>query len=137
MSALPRRALTKSPLRRGDDALPTSHLGKALSVKGNLETEGELHIHGRVFGQIRANRLIVAPGGYVEGDVLAWEVRIGGFLNGRVFAFNVTLDSTADMTGRIFHHIIAVERGARVDGRMPWRPLNFFETLEQIPEAQS
>ena len=27
---------------------------------------------------------------------------------------------------------VSVAFGARVDGRMPWRPLNYFETLDQL-----
>jgi cytoskeletal protein CcmA (bactofilin family) len=136
MSASPRRTLTKNPRARDGAPLPTSHLGKALTVKGLLETEGEIHVQGNVLGRIDADRLVVGSGGYVEGDVIARDVRIGGRLNGRVFAFNVTLDSSADITGRIFHHTVAVAKGARIDGRMPWRPLNFFESFEQPPENQ-
>ncbi len=46
------------------------------------------------------------------------------------------IDETADVTGRIFHTTITVARGARVDGRMPWRPLSYFETLDELPETQ-
>ncbi len=134
MSAAPRRTLVKAPSGTAD--LPLSKLGKALTVKGVLDSDGEIHIHGSVLGRINADRLIVGSGGYVEGDVVARDVRIGGRLNGRVFAFNVTLDSSADVTGRIFHHTVTVARGARIDGRMPWRPLNYFESFDQPPETQ-
>src|SRR3974390_129095 len=132
----PPRTLVKSPRRRRED-LPTSHLGRAITVKGVLDTDGELYIHGNVQGQINADRLVLGSGGYVEGDIGAGEVRIGGRLRGRVFAFTVALDSSADITGRIFHHIVTVEKGAKIDGRMPWRPLNFFESFQQPPESQS
>ncbi|HTT85045.1 MAG TPA: polymer-forming cytoskeletal protein [Rhizomicrobium sp.] len=136
MSALPQRALIRTQPRRGDAALPVSRIGNGLTVTGNLDTEGELHVHGRVQGSLRADRLVLATDGEVEGDIVARDARICGRVNGRVFALNVTVDSTADITGRIFHHTVEVARGARVDARMPWRPLNFFETLEQIPETQ-
>jgi len=132
----PPRTLVKSPRRR-DGELPTSHLGRAITVKGVLDTDGELYIHGNVQGQINADRLVLGSDGYVEGDIVAREVRIGGRLRGRVFAFTVALDSSADITGRIFHHIVTVEKGAKIDGRMPWRPLNFFESFQQPPESQS
>jgi cytoskeletal protein CcmA (bactofilin family) len=95
-------------------------------------------VAGNVLGRINADRLVVTSSGYVEGDVVARDVRILGRLSGRVFAFTVTLDSTADIIGRIFHHIATVAKGARIDGRMPWRPLNYFETFVQPPpENQS
>jgi cytoskeletal protein CcmA (bactofilin family) len=136
MSALPLRALIRTQPRRGDADLPASLLGTALTVTGSLETEGEVHIHGRILGTVRADRLVLAADGHVEGDIVAREARICGTLNGRVFAMHVMLDSTADVKGRIFHHTIEVARGAHIDARMPWRPVNFFETLEQLPETQ-
>ena len=36
----------------------------------------------------------------------------------------------AEIDGRIFHTNVTVERGARVTARMPWRPISYFETLE-------
>jgi cytoskeletal protein CcmA (bactofilin family) len=136
MAAL-RQPFAANPGTRDGIAAPTSHLGKALKVTGVLETDGELHIHGTVLGRIKADRLVLAIGGSVEGDVLAREVRIGGRFNGRIFALTVALDSSADVTGRVFHHTVTVDKGARIDGRVPWRPLNFFETLKDIPEAQT
>ena len=56
--------------------------------------------------------------------------------NGRVFALNVTLESSAEITGRVFHNTITVARGARIDARMPWRPPSYFETLDQLPETR-
>jgi cytoskeletal protein CcmA (bactofilin family) len=129
MSAFSRRTREKEPA--GDP----SHLGRALTVKGVLHMEGELHIQGNVLGRIKADRLILASGGYVEGDIVARDVLIEGRFNGRVFALNVTLDSSADITGRIFHNTVTVAKGARIDGRMPWRPVNYFDSLEQLAEA--
>ena len=135
MSAVPKRALIRTD-GRPDGALPASRLSRGLTITGRLDTEGELHIHGRVLGTVRADRLVIAPGSDVEGDVVARDAQISGRVLGRVFALNVTLDSSAEVTGRIFHHTVEVARGARIDARMPWRPLNFFETLEQLPETQ-
>jgi cytoskeletal protein CcmA (bactofilin family) len=136
MLAPPRRTLVRPPVPRAGAPEPAARLGRALTVKGVLDTDGELLVAGRVLGRIYADRLVVTSTGYIEGDVVARDVRISGRLNGRVFAFSVTLDSTADIIGRIFHHIATIARGARIDGRMPWRPLNYFESFVQPPEDQ-
>ena len=115
---------------------PPSFLGPGVGVEGVIEVEGELVISGLVRGRIAALKLVIAPGGYVEGDIVAREVVIAGRLNGRVFAPTVSIEATAEVEGRIFHTNISVERGARVNGRMPWRPVNYFETLDQLPEVR-
>jgi cytoskeletal protein CcmA (bactofilin family) len=136
MPALARFVGLKSASGREPLALPESELSRGLSVTGTLDCEGELRVHGTVRGRINTDRLVIAPDGFVEGDIVAREASIAGRLKGRVFAFTVTIEASADITGRIFHHTVTVARGARFDGRMPWRPLNYFESLDQLPEVQ-
>jgi cytoskeletal protein CcmA (bactofilin family) len=136
MPAQPFRNLSKPARGREAEILPLSQLGTALTVTGVLDTEGEVQIHGTVQGRINAERLVLGACGTVEGDIVARDVRIGGRLNGRVFALNVTLDDTADVSGRIFHNTVTVARGARFEGRMPWRPPSYFEALDQLPETR-
>ncbi len=116
---------------------PRSILGPGVRVEGVLEIDGELVIAGRVRGRIAAVKVVIAAGGDFEGDIVAREVVIAGRLNGRVFAPNVAIEASADVEGRLFHTQIAVAQGARLNGRMPWRPVSYFETLDQLPEIRS
>jgi cytoskeletal protein CcmA (bactofilin family) len=122
-------------LARDSGGVSVSRLGRGVKVRGTLEIEGELVVSGQVFGRIAALKVTITPDGFVEGDIVAREVVIGGKLEGRVYAHTVLVEVTAQVTGKLFHHIIEVMRGARVDGRMPWRPVNFFENLDHLPEA--
>lgn len=106
-------------------------------MRGQLEGEGEVTIRGKVIGRIDADRLVIGPDGFVQGDIVARDVLVNGRFDGRIFAHNVTLESAAEVTGRIFHNTITVEKGARIDARMPWRPTNYFETLDQLPEIRA
>ncbi|MGH6872202.1 MAG: bactofilin family protein [Rhizomicrobium sp.] len=121
---------------RDAQSLLPSELGRGLAVTGHLETEGELVILGRVRGRIDADVLIVAECACVEGDIRARAVRIAGRFTGRIFATSVALEDKADVSGRIFHHEVSVARGARFEGRMPWRPPQYFESLTELPETQ-
>lgn len=128
-----------APTRNADKpaVLPPSQVGRALKVTGTLDTEGDLTVHGSVFGRINAERVVLGTESSVEGDVVARDVHIEGRVTGRIFALNVTVESSANVTGRIFHNSISVARGARIDGRMPWRPPQYFETLNELPEIRS
>jgi cytoskeletal protein CcmA (bactofilin family) len=136
MFALSRRSDARIVSARGGIDLPPSYLDANLRVRGVLEVEGELTVQGFIAGRIAALKLVIAPGGRVEGDIVAREVVVGGQLTGRIFAPTVSVEETAHIEGRIFHNTITVARGAHFDGRMPWRPINFFETLDQLPETQ-
>lgn len=117
---------------------PPSFLGPGVGIEGVLEIQGELVISGIVKGRIAALKVVIAADGYVEGDIVAREVVIAGRLNGRVFAPTVTIEESAEIIeGRIFHTNVTVARGARVTARMPWRPVSYFETLDQLPEVRA
>lgn len=115
---------------------PASYIGPGVGITGVLEIDGELIIAGVVHGRIAATKFVIAAGGYVEGDIVAREVVIAGRLNGRVFAPHVAVEAGADVEGRLFHTTISVTQGARVNGRMPWRPVSYFDTLDQLPEVR-
>jgi cytoskeletal protein CcmA (bactofilin family) len=137
MSALSHDILIKTRRARDGMELHASYLANGLVIRGVLDTGGELYIHGNVIGRINADRVVIGTDGHVEGDVVARDVHVEGRLFGRIFAPNVTVDSSALIEGRIFHSSITVAKGARVVGPMPWRPPSYFDSLEQLPEARS
>jgi cytoskeletal protein CcmA (bactofilin family) len=113
-----------------------SFVGPGVKIQGALEINGELVISGLVKGHIAALKLIIDAAGYVEGGIIAREVVIVGRLNGKVFAPTVSIEGGAEVEGRIFHTNITVARGAHVVGRMPWRPVSYFESLDKLPEIR-
>lgn len=133
MFALQRR-MDARPVPAQTAEQPASHLGTSGTISGTLDAAGDLHIHGHISGRINADRVIIERDGLVEGDIVASDVRIAGKLVGRVFAPTVAIDETADITGRIFHTNVTAARGHKLEGRMPWRPASYFQTLDQLPE---
>jgi len=140
MLTLTRRSEDQRPGNKppqGGVETPPSVLGPGVGVSGALEIQGELVVSGLVKGHIAALKVVIAPGGTVDGDIVAREVVIAGRLNGRVFAPTVSVEASAEIEGRIFHTQVTVAQGAKVTGRMPWRPTSYFDTLDQLPEART
>jgi cytoskeletal protein CcmA (bactofilin family) len=121
---------------RGEAEVPPSFLGPGVGIRGVLEIDGELIVAGLVKGRITALRLVIAAKGRVEGDIVAREIVITGRLNGRVFSPTVFIEASAVVDGRIFHTDVTIAKGARVNGRMPWRPPSYFEKLDKLPEVR-
>ena len=136
MLSLTRRTEIQRPGSIPVAGVPPSVLGPGVTVQGVLEIDGELVIAGVVRGRIAAMKVVIGAGGNFEGDIVARDVVIAGTLNGRVFAPNVSIEASAHVEGRLFHTQIAVAQGARLNGRMPWRPVSYFETLDQLPEIR-
>jgi cytoskeletal protein CcmA (bactofilin family) len=87
-----------------------------MSVHGDLQSHGDIQIEGRVVGQIKVNRLILADGASVTGDIFAKEVRICGTLKGSVHGEMVTVAETGRIIGDIFHELLSIQTGGQWEG---------------------
>ena len=95
-----------------------SIINEWLTMKGDLESEGDILVKGRVHGNIRCKMLIVDPGAVIEGGIVADEVMIRGTTRGTVRAKRVRLEKTANVDGEIFHDTFSAEEGARIKGAL-------------------
>ncbi|MEL6678012.1 MAG: polymer-forming cytoskeletal protein [Pseudomonadota bacterium] len=93
-----------------------SVLSSDLTIKGNLETSGDIQIEGTVEGDIRAHLLTVGEGATVRGEVIADDLVVNGRVVGRVRGLKVRLTSSARVEGDIIHKTIAIESGAHFEG---------------------
>ena len=87
-----------------------------LKVIGNLETEGDLQIEGRVDGDIRAHLLTIGENAVITGEVVAEDVVVNGHVIGRIRGQKVRLTATGRVEGDILHKTIAIEAGAHFEG---------------------
>jgi cytoskeletal protein CcmA (bactofilin family) len=87
-----------------------------LTIRGDLESEGEVQVDGKVNGDIRCAHLVVGKDAIVVGNIVAEEVIVRGKVKGTIRALNVTLQDTAVVESEIYHKSIAIEQGACFDG---------------------
>jgi cytoskeletal protein CcmA (bactofilin family) len=85
-------------------------------MHGNLQGLDDLHVSGQVNGNIRCCRLAVDVGGRIAGNIIADEIIVKGTIKGIIRAKSVILQDTAHVDGEIYYVLLAIERGARLDG---------------------
>ncbi len=95
---------------------PPSLLSTGLTVTGNLHSDGEIQIDGRVEGSIHSDVLIVGETAQVKGEITAESVRVHGHVTGQIKATSVSLAKTAQVLGDILHGNLAIEQGAFLEG---------------------
>lgn len=93
-----------------------------LTVIGDLIGDGHVEIKGTVKGTINSRSVAVMPTGVVEGAVIAEIAIIHGSVVGPVRANTVTAGTAARIVGSVFHNVLTIEPGAKLEGRRPWRP---------------
>ena len=103
-----------------DKARPGHHsiVDEHLNMKGDLESDGDILVKGRVFGNIKCKLLIIDTDASVEGGVVAEEVIIRGTTKGTINAPRVKLEKTAHVDSEICHQTFAAEEGARITGAL-------------------
>ena len=90
-----------------------------LTMKGNLESEGDIQVDGKVQGHIRCTQLIVGKDAMIDGDILAAEVLIRGKVTGVIRANRVKLLETACVESEIFFEkSMGIEDGASFEGQI-------------------
>jgi cytoskeletal protein CcmA (bactofilin family) len=94
-----------------------SVVGSELSIKGNLESRGEVQIDGAIEGDVHAMRIVVGEEARITGNLLAEDVVVRGAVAGSIRGRKVTLEAASHVEGDIFHKTLAVERGAYFEGK--------------------
>ncbi len=102
---------------RGKSMKVASVISEDLIVNGGLVSEGEVHIDGKVNGDVKVAKLTLGESGVIEGSVTAETVEIRGKVIGPVTAKLVRLFSSAHVDGDITHEQLAMETGAFFQGR--------------------
>jgi cytoskeletal protein CcmA (bactofilin family) len=95
-----------------------SFLGAEVTVTGNIGGQGNLHIDGRVDGDVNCASLIIGNSGQVNGNITADDAKVAGTVTGTVAAKVLTIEASARITGDLSYDSVSVETGAQVDGRV-------------------
>ena len=98
-----------------------SVVGADMIVSGDVSTEDELRVDGRIEGDVRCGVLDLGEGGTIAGDIAAEEARLAGTVRGKVDARVIVLEAGARVTGDVVYETLAIAAGARVDGRLGHR----------------
>lgn len=93
-------------------------IGEDTFFQGNIKSKGSIRIDGRLEGNIvEAAQVIVGAKGYVQGDITAQSVIIGGKVNGNVTATeNIELQPGSQLLGDIHTSTLSIGEGAVFEG---------------------
>ena len=86
-------------------------------LKGNIVSDGIVHIDGNLTGDVECEELVIGIKGNVKGKIMAQRLYIYGTLDGIADADSLFIAKTAKLKGDVSHNSIAIEPGAYIDGR--------------------
>jgi cytoskeletal protein CcmA (bactofilin family) len=110
--------------KNNGDARVETLIGKSVSVQGDVEFSGGMHIDGRVIGNVHATQgepaaLSVSEHGVIDGSVEAPSVVLNGRVNGDIYGSErVILGAKARVQGNVHYSVIEMALGAEINGKL-------------------
>jgi cytoskeletal protein CcmA (bactofilin family) len=98
-----------------------SVFGADISITGDVRAEAELHVDGRIEGDITCATLVQGPQSEVVGAVVAETARLAGRVRGSITAGELVILKSAKIEGDVHYDSLTIEQGAEVDGRLAHR----------------
>jgi len=95
-----------------------SVLGADMVVKGNVTATNDLHVDGRVEGDVTCGTLAQGSESQIFGSIIAETARLAGAIEGTVRVKQLTIERTAHITGDVEYESITIENGGHIDGRL-------------------
>ncbi len=96
-----------------------NQFGQGTVLNGDITTEGDIRIDGRVNGSVTSRaKAVVGATGVIEGDIICLNAYIDGRVKGNIEVSELLiLSKTAQVEGDIKIKKLVVEEGARFSGR--------------------
>ena len=114
--------------------MPMSVIGSDILVTGNIEAEVDLHIEGRVQGDVRCSTLILGERSSVVGSIFAERVRVAGTIEGAVETTDLAIEATARVKGEVTYSRLRIANGGIIEGTMTHKPLDESAMLKLVEE---
>lgn len=130
-----------APAARPSKPMPGSTfsvIGADVTIKGDVEARVDLHIHGRVEGDITCASLVQGEASVIAGSIKAESARLAGKVQGSIEARElIVLRSARILEGDVHYEVLTVEQGAQIEGRFEVKKLPSAEPQDDAsPEKQ-
>ncbi|HSG33422.1 MAG TPA: polymer-forming cytoskeletal protein [Sphingomonadaceae bacterium] len=122
-----------------------SVIGADVTIKGDVSATADLHVDGRVEGDISCASLVQGEGSEVHGQIEAESARLAGKVVGSIHARELIVLKSARVEGDVHYDALTIEQGAEVEGRFSHHipakkaaaPATAAPTAPQIKQAPS
>jgi cytoskeletal protein CcmA (bactofilin family) len=91
-------------------------LGPDIGIDGDLAATADLHLDGRVDGDIKCAALVQGETSEIVGAVVAENAHVAGKIKGSIRADTLVILKTARIEGDVTYGTLSIEEGAQVEG---------------------
>ena len=94
-------------------------IGNGTVIKGEIESNGDIRIDGKVLGLLKSTgKIVLGQNGIVEGDIYCKQADLSGHVKGKLIVDELTsMKSTAYFEGELTTKQLYIEIGAKFIGK--------------------
>lgn len=94
-----------------------SLLSQDLVITGDIKTDGEVQIDGRLDGNLTASKITIGEHGVVNGKIVGTSILVRGKVTGKIDASTIELAETANVQADLVQDKLMIANGAFFDGK--------------------
>jgi len=98
-----------------------SIIGPDVVITGNVSATVDLHVDGRIEGDIACANLVQGQESLIKGAIVAETAKLAGTVEGSITARDLAIQASARITGDITYENLTIDQGGQVDGRFAHR----------------
>ena len=101
------------------ESTPRNLLGAGTTIKGDIESNGDIRIDGHLIGSLKSNgKVIIGPTGVMEGDLNCKQAEVSGAVKGNINTEELTaLKATSKVEVDLNTKQLLIEVGAQFTGK--------------------
>lgn len=94
-------------------------IGNGTIIKGEIESNGDIRIDGKVVGVLKSTgKIVLGQNGVIEGDVYCKQADLSGHVKGKLIVDELTsIKSTSNIEGELTTKQLYIEIGAKFNGK--------------------
>jgi cytoskeletal protein CcmA (bactofilin family) len=95
-----------------------NHIAQGTSIKGDVITEGDIRIDGKLEGTVVSKgKVVVGTTGHIEGEIKCDKANFSGRVKGKATVSEmVSIQATGSFSGELVYGKLGVEPGAELEG---------------------
>ena len=94
-----------------------SIIASDVEIVGNLSARVDLHIDGKVRGDVTCGNLVQGEGSIIAGKVTAESAKLSGHVEGSIEANDLVIESSARIMGDVVYSNLTIAPGGQIEGK--------------------
>ncbi len=120
-----------APRNTGNSAF--SVLGADTAIKGDISASADLHVDGRVEGDVSCASFVQGETSEIVGCITSESARFAGTVRGSIDARELVILKTAHIFGDVQYDTLTIEQGAIIEGQLSPRGSHASPASSEAP----